>query len=415
MENDNQNQPVPTVEPPQPTPQGEVPQTAVVSPEHKKSKKPLIILLVIIAVLLIGAAVWYFFLRDKDTAQTNQSNSNNQQANVEVNGIAGGSLVFATHEENGTSYELETMALTGNQDSTARQKVGLITQSVVHEHIVALAAEANDTVTVWVSQDGGATYKNMLEHKNAAGQMTYQVTSLVFAADGSALAVALLNDATNTVTEINLADSSTKDLYKSEDAGVFLEAYNKAEGQLVFFEGCYNCDGNTMTELLLRDLKSNTTSTLLETDAPITVAANNKATSLVVEYGTVDTDAEEGIGIATKAPYTITRIDITSGSKTPLFTSNDPITTVGFTADTGEPYFASGTTVTKIAVDKQIVLFESESSPIFDVYYASQEGLVLATGTIDGITAHTYLQESKSYVKLQQSSSTLSIIGAAIK
>lgn len=292
-----------------------------------KGKKILKVLLVLVLLAGLGFAGWYFFVKQKDSASNTSNQQTNQQAVVPENTNTPDTVVYAYHEKDTDPYTLYWRPAEGGERSkiATLQKNEVVSQFDVQKNVVAYATDSG----IKVSTDGGRTFSPVVEFEKADNGNTLgdQVTSLQISKEGTKIAYGFLKANTtsgNEVTTINLDGSDKKVLFTSKKVGVFIEAYSEKANKMVYWEGCYNCDGN-FVDLKIRNLETNKDTTI-EANLKNTVygsrsfAISDDFTTLVAAQGTIDSSANEGLGIALTSPFTINKFDLKTLEKTKIAT-----------------------------------------------------------------------------------------------
>ncbi len=297
------------------------------SSKQNNGKKIIKILLVLILLAGIGFAAWYFLVKNKDSATNSTIQQPAQQAVTPENTNTPDTVVYAYHEKDTDPYTIYWRPATGGDrtEITKLSKNEVINQFDVQQNVVAYNTDAG----INVSTDGGRTFNEVIQFDKADNGNTLgdQLTSLQISKEGTTIVYGFLKANTtsgNEVTSINLDGSDKKVLFTSKKPGVFIEAYSEQANKMVYWEGCYNCDGN-FVDLKIRDL---------ETDKITTIEANFKNTvygsrsfaisddfsTLVAAQGTIDNSVDGGVGIALTGPFTINKFDLKTLEKTKVAT-----------------------------------------------------------------------------------------------
>lgn len=364
----------PPTDAPQPSP--------VVQMQTKPSAKKKWLVTGLIVLLLVAAAgaAWWFALRDSDSPKSSTAKQAQIKAPIEdTDGIATpDTIIFSSLTEQGSLEGLYWQDANGGKNT----KVTLAGESypgevVVQGQQVAVAGEQ----AVWLSTDAGKSYSKLLELKQGE-----QITSLVFAVDGKELAVAVLPEmGDNTVKAINLQTQKSQDLFTSEMRGIFLQAYSPAKKQVLFDEGCFNCDGNVTSALKLRDLETKTDTVVLETKTGAfdQVSMRNDFEAFLFVRSTTDASQSDFIGAEYNAPYSVEQFTLADKS---LKVLAENITTevwaIGYAADGQTPYYAEGRKISVVKESKPVVLYESTKN-ISAVYFVSDTDVIFETDVLE--------------------------------
>ncbi|HMS23942.1 MAG TPA: hypothetical protein PKB09_04000 [Candidatus Saccharibacteria bacterium] len=301
-----------------------------VQKSEKKSgsgKKALKILLVIILLAGIGFAAWYYLVKNKDTNSNNVNQQPTQQVVVPENTNTPDTVVYAYHEKDTDPYTLYWRPAEGGERSkiATLSKNEVLNQFDVQKNVVAYSTDTG----INVSTDGGRTFSPIVEFEKTDGGNTLgdQVTSLQISKEGSKIVYGFLEANTtegNEATAVNLDGSDKEVLFTSKKVGVFIEAYSEKANKMVYWEGCYNCDGN-FVDLKIRNLETNKDTTI-EANLKNTVygsrsfAISDDFSTLVAAQGIIDTSTDGGLGIALTGPFTINKYDLKTLDKTQIAT-----------------------------------------------------------------------------------------------
>lgn len=398
---------------------------------HARSRKKQIIIGLVIALLVVaaGAAVYWFVLKEKSGSQSNSDTSSNSVQD------ASGTVPSKTVQPDTLSYSFAASS-TAAADVFWRPAIGgdrtkvlslagteRPNQSVVHGQQVAYvidiySAEPHPNAGVWYSADAGKTYTKVFSMNKDD-----QITSLQFASDGSELVIALLpqEPRKNVVKSIDLANKQTKDLFISDSAGVFLQGYSPAKKRVLYFAGCYNCDGVLHNNLLSYDLQSKKESSLLnvKSGSISSVAINTDFSQLTYATATQDTTQQSDdmlIGYV-GAPYVIYRLNLATGESTKVFDvgklgDKAKLGGLGYIANntTGDLYYAYGN-----QLFAKSALFYETTQPITQVYYVDAATALVASGTSDNFAVSKFDLQTKQATTLLQGDANTSIFGVTTK
>ncbi len=355
----------------------------------KKSKKKLFILLLVLVLIGGGAAAWYFLVNKKSAPspqpQTSTATQEEQQTTISYEPDT---VAYSFRETEDLPFTIFWRPAIGGERSQVK-KLGrgeYITQSDTYGQSVVYATTTN----VNASTDGGRTYKTILEL--AAGE---QVTSLKISTTGDNVAVAVLpeSNASNTVKSVPLAGGEAAELYKSDKRGIFLYNWNEDKKQIVFGDGCYNCDGNTPDWQLLNleDKKVTKLATDIKGDEVSEHAVSFDGGKIVIVTGVIDDSANIGAGTVTMAPYKIQLLDVATnelsvvqtlgkaGEKNANGTVKHRDIQVGFLAGTATPYYVDDSTLYTISGDEPNAFYKSDKA-IQSVSFVSDTTVIVSVG-----------------------------------
>lgn len=293
-------------------------------PQQKKSKKPLIVVVIVLLIVGIGSAYW-FLLRDKKSSQPNNSSSQSEQAteNIETSQFTTPNNVIYSFRENDSSpFIIYSRPVEGGERKElaklARDEYAYT--SDVHDTTIAYNTDGG----IFVSTDGGNSFSNIYELKKTSSVTGEQISSLKINQEGTKIVAGIVEEAggKNKVTSMDLNGDNQSLLFESEKSGVFIDAWSEKSNKIAYSEGCINCDGNLVSPVI-RDLSTNKTTKLSEKAQPgtmTTVEGNADLSQIVIVYGKVDTSPVDGIGINIVAPYTISKVDTTTGKEAAVAT-----------------------------------------------------------------------------------------------
>lgn len=293
-------------------------------------------------------------------------------------------LVYGQGIENANSFELYWRPFAGG-DATLAHKFNegsYLNHAKVHGKYIAVALEGTNGPEVWLSGDGGKSFTSIFTGTKPSDEYALgdQITSILFSNDGKKLLIAILDtktaESSNVTKEYDIASKSTKEIFTTDDNGVFLMSYDSSSHKLIYNTGCYNCDGNTGVPVHVRDVSTNIDKVIIEStnDRYLEKYAFNDDGSEMLYV--LSTQSNEGLGGGD--PYTIMRYNFASNESTAvkeIATAAGRIM-VGYTKE-GRAVYANGHKLLDLKDDT--VVFES-SKLIHDIYYLSKQTLVLATG-----------------------------------
>lgn len=427
MDNQNLNQQLPNnFEPEIPKPgQQFEPMTSDPIQHPKKSKKK-ILLIILLALLLAGgtAAAYFFFFKKEASAPAPSPQASTQQTETKPTGPV--SLNYLLPSGTNKPESIGQLNLSNNSAKTILELTDYqaVIESTVQGSNIAFVATPKTGKTqsaVFYSNDNGTTYTKVYETKAYTGSNNIgdQITSLVLSNDGSLIIIGLLPQDTrkNVVTEITPGTNATKALFTSDQAGIFLNAYNKGK-QIIYTKGCYNCGGELAKTIYSYDLAAKKETALVTTKDNFdkrNIVANKDFTTL----GYVETKLTTAeVGPVPAGPYTIKQLTLSDGKSQTLATigkANAPIVNLnlGYMADGKTPYYVADKTITSLNGTKATTLFESTKDNVYEAYYVSADtiyfSLSLAADNPDLI--YRYKTADKTLTQLLKDIKPLSVIG----
>lgn len=386
----------------------------------KKSKKKIIAILVLTILLACGAvAAWYFLVRDKPAPSQQAQTTTTEETSKQEIGFTPYTVAYAFRESEDVPYTLFWRPADGG-DRTQVEKLSR-DEFVNHSDAYGQSVVYSTDTTIKASIDGGKTYQAILEL--GAGE---QVTSLKISTTGKNVAVAVApdNNEGNTVKAVPLAGGEPKELYSSDKAGVFLYNWNEDKKQIVFGDGCYNCDGNTLDWQLLNldDKKVTKLAEDIKSEEASAHAVSFDGSKIVIVTGVIDGSAD-GIGYATTAPYKIQLLDVASnevtevasvgsaGEKNTNGTVRHRDIKVGFLAGTVTPYYVDDTNLYTLSGDKPNAFYES-SEQIQSVSFVDDKNVIAGIGkTWDDYALINFNVETGESVTIFQGDANTNIFG----
>lgn len=429
---DEQNPGTPKFNPPQPGRQEpeKVPDAPLLSevnqPKPKASKKKLLIIITALALLLLaGAAVWYFILNDDNGGtQQNQEPANQNSAEIPQYQGVPDRVAYAYRDSDVLPYTLYFRPAIGGERTEVMTlpEGSYISQSTVKGNKVALAIQAeaggDAPSSILYSSDGGASYQKIYEAADAMdeGQLGEQVTSMVFSSDETTLLAGILGPefAGNKVTEFQLDGLDSKVLFEAEENGIFLKGYDRQAQRILYFDGCYNCDGNLFSQLKLYDVSSGSSSVIYTSETgDLKFSISPEYSEILIADGQLD-NSGDGMGVALQPPFEIKKISLSDTSQVEtLETVDQQVLDVGYTQG-GTPYYAGEQAVVKLG-DSPGTVYETAGSISYPgVYFVGEDSVVVATGEpIDFLL--DYYEQSSEAVNILAGDSNTVIFGVTIK
>ena len=378
------------------------PELAIIKPPKtvKGRKKKLLVILAVVVVLgaLGGGGYWYWQnSKDKPVpAASNTTQTENKPAETKSE-IGLNTIAYAFRDGDTKPYELFWRpAASGDKTLAASLPANAyITQHDVSDNKVVFSTELDGDAAIWYSEDGGKKFSKIYEAQNqATEEMGNQITSMVFSSDGSSVVFGLLGaDRKNQVIKLDAKSKNTENLFTSDQAGVFIYAYEASQKKIIYSEGCFNCDGNTGSPVILNDMAANTKTNVAAATSTngIQFADINKDFSeILVKNSTVDqAQANENIGGASfSPPYELVGINLKDSSKKSYGTFGEkpadanaelPFSTAGYMDDGVTPYFALGNQIFSTANGQKSVIYEA-SKPLLGVYFVGKDNIVASSG-----------------------------------
>jgi hypothetical protein len=420
MDDNNLNNQDQNYQPPIPQP-GQQFQPKISEPiiHRKKSKKKLLIVILLVLLLAGGAAAAYFLLLKKDATAPATQNATHDQP--KTTGPVALSYIQAQPNSPDTIITIDLSDESKKSSFEIKDYEAIMESDVVGNTIAFTAApKAGNTQTaVFYSDDSGFSFNKVFETKQSNNQdsLGEQITSIKLSSDGTTIAIGLLSYSTrkNTVIEIDPSSKNTKDLFTSEEEGVFVNAYQK-DVQLIYTTGCYNCGGENPTTIYSYNIKGKKETSLVTTQATFdrkNIQVNSDFSSLVFAEATL---VESEVGNVPSSPYTIKQFDLSGSSSKTLATvdTNDeqvPNFAVNFLAQSSTPYYIAGKKVTSLGGNEPITLFESTQDDVYEVYYANQDVTYFSLGQGNPTTTWVYKNSDKSLTQLLKEVEVLGILG----
>ncbi len=388
------------------------------SPKSNKSKIWLLFAVVIIIVLAVG----YWFLIHNKKSKSASSNTTSQSQTVQTaNSFTPNTVAYAFKSKDTDPLIMYNRPAAGGDRTTAKSLANseAITDSDVSgSNVVVASANA-----LYASTDSGKTYTSIL---NLTGNA--QLTSLKFSSDGQHIVFGYLpgTGGKNTVKITDLKGQNSKDLFTSTVNGVFIIAYNATKQQIIYQEGCFNCDGGPGLPVL-RDLKTTKASDLisgLKADELASVAVSSDFSTLVYAKASENSTApQKALGVFTGAPYTINSLNITNnkliqiasfgvkGEKNTNGTLKSRQVQVGFVAGTNTPYYSNDTQLDTVKSGSPSLVYET-TQPILIVQFVNEKQILAGYGTdTSDYTFVNYAIQSKKATTILQGDNNTIIFG----
>lgn len=370
-----------------------------------KSYRNLILILVLFFVIALGVGAWLFSKKTDSTSNSTPGTSTNNQQTSASGPV---NLVYSLADKDGKKASIYWRGIDSGTPTKALDlpENTYITQYAVRGTQAAVVVEPGtnnkEKLAIWYSSDSGESYKKVYTDKAASvtDAIGAQITSLVFSSDGKSLIYGYLPaDGDNIVTQLVLSsDYKTTELFAEKNRGVFLQGYNSTTQQAVYYAGCYNCDGNQFTDLMVRDGKTNTTKTLLKTPTSAMVVVKEDGTELIAAHGTSNPADEPGIERGAQvAPFSLQKVVLSDGKATPLATVSEVVSGIGYSIG-GDVYYNSGKKVVRVGATP-VTLFEDQKD-IINTFYVDKDRVISAAGSYESFSVNSFVVKSQQNVTL---------------
>lgn len=372
---------------------GVPPETPPKSIQPKKSKKKVFLILLLLVLIGGGAAAWYFLIYKKPAQPVVQQTTETKPAE-ETKPAAPtyepNTVVYAYKAKDADPFSLYIRPAAGG-DRTEVEKLGdkeIPNTYDVSGSNVAVAIGPS----VLVSTDAGKSYTKIF-----TGVGTAEITSLLFSTDGTRLAIAYLADANgkNVVKSVDLKGKDEKDLFTDSKAGVFLAGWDNKNQQIVYEDGCYNCDG-PRSGVYLQDLSKKTTTQLLKGVDIKTlghIAVSSDFSTLVYQAGSLNAAADKDVTVGNfvGAPYTVGTVNLSSLKESTVATFGDKgeknkngtfktrSVLVGFMAGTSTSYYTDDANLYVAKTDTPSNIYTA-TKPLLYVPYVSETTVISGAG-----------------------------------
>lgn len=398
------DEPTPTPTPETP-PENQPPETPD-KPKPEKSKKKLskkTLLIALVVVLALAGGAYAYYSKNKKVAAPASSNTQTS-AQTEPETVTADSVLYYSQPKFSEPFTIYKRPATGGERKaimTLSGKVEGVYYTVSKYDVRGQNAAFATNDGIYVSQDGGNTFKNVFPTDAAHTNNDKTITSVRFSTDNKKLVFAIINatedkakdvvNMDNVVKIMDLDGKNVSDLHTfDERVGIFIYSYNPSTQDLVYATGCYFCDGGPSTPRLM-NIKTGSDKTLLTVDDKTNIyngaSANNAGTKLVYYLGNHNQSAEEaigGVGFQGVPPYKIMELDVASAKSTEIATvgtANEKASDgnfktywiqTGFTADKSAPYYTADNKLFVLSGSKSSLLFEATRN-IMLVPYASAD------------------------------------------
>lgn len=388
----------------------------------KKSKLGVLVGIVLVLLLASGLAAWYMTNSDTNQAEEGQDKTSTTAKPAEP--LQPYAAVYSSTTSGDIDKETDcaTLKTTVHIKPFNKDKAYTFEPSDnltlswfdTYENKIALVTEpscgSKENMTVWLSKDSGQTFEKIFEGNSSADEgFGDQATSLKFARDGKSIVVAVLpggeGTQKNTVKQIDIDNKSVTNLLSSDDAGVFVEGFDNKDGKIYYFTGCYNCDGNTNSQLMVHDVADGSKKTVFDIGNKITSDSqiNPDYSKILIVKSQQATDT-----LGSTGPYELVEIDLNTGEELSLKTTEGSFASIGYRETS--PYYALKNKIFVIENEKETALFETEN-PLANVYILSNEAVIGSTASEDTENLFSYAYGTKSLTSLTKitSDTTLGI------
>jgi len=389
-------------------------QTPALAPKNKPRRKKIITLVVILLVAAAAAGAWSYQNRDKPQPATSTNNQPVQPATPELQPSALSYAVGSPLEAQ-ASFRLGKLGSDAYTVSHTLPKKVYISKSVVYKNQVVVVTSGGDGskegVNVLYSKDAGKTFTSLFAGGATTGNaLGDQVTDIKFSDDGKKLVMGYLPAARtlNTVKELDPATKATRDLFSTKEIGVFIEAYSPAKKEILYFSGCYNCDGNKQNKLLKRDLATDKETVAYEDSARYgmeTVVNHDLSKALILK----GSDGSEGIGGG--SPYDLVEVDLKTKATTAIFSNyKSGYPAVGYLDGSDAVYYTKGKDLYQHKKGGDAVLFSSPQE-LLSVHFVNDITAVTTSGTYEKSTISSIDLKSKKATRLLGGDENTTIFG----
>lgn len=382
-------------------------------PRAQAKKTKLGVLVGVIVILLLGSGLTAWYMTNNNSNQPEESQDQTNTVVQPAEPLKPYAAVYSTTSvgEVNEKTDCATIKTTvhikpfNNDQAYTFEPSDNLTLSWfdTYENKIALVTEpscgSKEKMTVWLSKDSGRSFEKIFEGNNSTNEgFGDQATSLKFARDGTSVVVAVLpgeeGSPKNTVKQIDIDSKSVTNLLSTDEAGVFIEGFDNKDGKIYYFTGCYNCDGNTNSKLMVHDVADGSKKVVFDIGDKVTSDSqiNPNYSKILVVKSQPAPDTLGSIG-----PYELVEIDLNSGEELSLKTSKDSFASIGYRGTI--PYYALKNKIFVIENEKETALFETENS-LANVYVLSNDAVIGSTASGDSENLFSYAYETKSLTSL---------------
>lgn len=385
-------------------------------PKPKKSKKKYILTLIFVLLLVSGVVFAYLTFFKKDAVAPSTSTATQTEQPKPTGPI---SLVYGLHDTS-KPLLLKTLTLADNKTTDFDTKdYSTVQHSSVHGEQIAVTVTSKSekpTHAIFYSKDHGITYQKVYETKPPTrASLGDQITDLKFSSDGSSIIFGLLpqDSNKNVVSELKPESKEIKELFTSDTAGIFINAYNK-DKQVIYRKGCFNCDGGPEPKIYSYDIATKKELAIISSNNTIeSVAVKNDLTTLI--YVDVPTKASsEALGRINTGPYTIKSFDFKTAQTTDIKTlgeANKPINIlVGYTVNKN-PYFTDGNKIYGVSSDNKITELFNSTKPIVGIHYISPDIIYVNLGNKETFSVEKFTVNDQKMTTILENTTNTDIFG----
>lgn len=367
--------------------------------------KAKIFVLLWVLLVVVGGIFW-FVTKDSNTTEQQVSQNQATETPAPISPIPFGVIYLELADTSTSAPKIHIKSFGAEKTETITLKKGVsVTHHAVYQekilYVTERTADNESSTEVWLSLDGGKSVEKLYEVGDTmVSDLPNQVTSAVFSRDGKSVLLAVLPAGDlreNHVKQIELDSKKVTEIFTSKDAGVFLAGFDTQEGRIHYYSGCYNCDANTRSKLLVHDVTDGSNKTIYDFGERFTsdFSINSSHTKLLVVKGSPSTD-DLGDG----PPYNLVEIDLETSQETEIVSSDKAFATVGYRAGDDLPYFIQENVIKGYNNTKVSPLFETEN-PIYKTYLVSTDFVVGSTGKYRKERVFQYEYATKSITSLQ--------------
>lgn len=401
---DNQQPSTPTQPPTEPT----EPQQAVVGSAKSGPPKWLVLLLAVVLVAAAGFAAWWFFLKEDSTPTAQNDSQTQEAADNQTPGIPR-NFVFAKSSTpaQATKDNLHWLKI-GETEAQNPSGIGeelLLSGHGVFKDKVFVFNSTDNGEEVWYSADDGKSYKQIFKTTGGSGEGSLgdQITSGVFASDGSSLLIAVYTaDEKYVVKEINLVSEQAADVFTA-DKPLILSGYDAAADKVYYLKAnCWNCDGGLVDNIFAYDLTAKAEATLAKPTAHVeSFTLNQDYTKALVVTGT------PGDGLGLGAPFNLHELDVKTNQLTAVVENSETFLKGGYSID-NEAFYFTGNKM--FMAGSQTPMFESSRS-ISDVLFVNADAVIATTSDDTNTNLVSYQVASASFNTLMEDGTFSNAIG----
>ena len=397
-------------------------QSTTITP--KKSYKKLFLSIAVVFLVVSGVAAYWFLIK-KDSEPVKNTDQSAQtpapQSMLDSKTITPVAYAFIYKNNSKVSNSLMLKPLDSAKPESVLVGTERASLADIKDTYIAITTFADDKIkseTVLLSTDEGKTFASIYTGKASTDNTSLgeQITSIKISDDKKTVAFASLvyGDKTtgNTVKLYDIAAKTTKDLFTSKKAGVFI---SKLDIKNIYYRtGCYNCDGAQEPVLYSQSIASPKEVIVYEdktADVYVGITPNNDVTRLLI--GKSNQNCE---GLGGCKPYSLEQYDFATKAITALLTiptENPPI--AGYSS-TNELYLSNVNNIMTLKKGATVpsVLFEG-TTPIMSVLYMDDSIVVFTTGTYSNSTLYTFDRAGNKTTEVMKLTGNQQVLGVLIK